>query len=297
MVRFMARARQRWSGTLRGGASPRGGIRLALALLMLVGVAPEAYAVAVSPTALYIDSRSRTGTVTLYNPGALPEEIEIGFAFGYPTSDPSGNISVPLTTEAPEGEPSAVEWMRAFPRRLVLQPGQRQVVRIMVTPPAGLAEGEYWARLLITSRGGQPPIEQTVGGVTTQIEVETVMVLAVNYRNGRVHSGVSVTGSEVRREGEHVLVASDLQRNGNAAFLGRIRAELLDEAGRVVGTEEQLVAVYRGLRSVIRIPVPADARGPFQVRLTVDTTRDDLPPEGPLPADPVSLVVPQRVTR
>jgi P pilus assembly chaperone PapD len=146
-----------------------------LLLVLLACWAQPAAAVSVSPIALYLDQATRTGTLTLYNPGALAEEVEIGFAFGYPVSDSAGNVSVPLFDTSPAGEPSAVEWMRAFPRRLRLEPGQRQVVRVMAQPPAGLANGEYWARVLVRSRGGQPPIEQTQGAVTLQLNVETVV--------------------------------------------------------------------------------------------------------------------------
>ena len=279
----------------RGRAiSRRGSTRaLMLAALLVLGAAREAAAVAVSPIALYIDSRSRTGTLTLYNDGARPEEIEIAFAFGYPRSDSLGNVAVALADSAPAGEPSVVPWLRAFPRRLVLQPGQRQVVRVMVQPPAGVADGEFWGRVLVKSRGGQAPIEQTQGDVTLQINLETVVAVAVSYRHGSVSTGLDVTRAEVSREGADVVTTLDLRRTGNAAFLGRLRAELLDSSGRVVGTAEDLLAVYHDLRRRIAIPAPAGATGPFRVRLTVDTVRDDLPPEGPLPVSTITRVVPE----
>src|SRR5688500_4430590 len=124
----------------------RTGILLALFLAVS---ALRAAAVSVSPMAVYLDQRTRTGTITLYNAGTRPEEIGVEFAFGYPQSDEAGNITVPITDTVPAGEPSAVGWLQAFPRRLVLQPGQRQVVRIMIRPPEGLEEGEYWARALV----------------------------------------------------------------------------------------------------------------------------------------------------
>ena len=89
-----------------------------------------------------------------------PEEIDIAFAFGYPQSDSVGNVTVPFTDSVPAGEPGAVPWLRAFPRRLVLQPGQQQVVRILAQPPENLPDGEYWGRVMVASIGGQPPIQQ-----------------------------------------------------------------------------------------------------------------------------------------
>lgn len=262
--------------------------RVVLAVLVLAAAgAARAHAVSVSPTALYIDARTRTAVVTLYNPGTLPEEITIDFAYGYPQSDSAGNVTVPVTTTPAPGEPSALAWMRAFPRRLLLQPGQRQVVRVLVEAPADLPDGEYWARMLVSSRGGQPPIEQTQGDVRLQLNVQTTLVMAANFRKGDVRTGLAVDSSSARREGGNVNLDLYLRRTGNAAFLGRLAADLLDARGTVIGTTYDDLAVYRRIHRRLTIPVPAGATGPFTVRMRVNTEREDLPPGGALPAAPL----------
>lgn len=263
-----------------------------LTLALALAGAREAAAVSVTPTALYIDSRTRTGVLTLHNPGPLPEEITIDFGYGFPQSDSAGNIRVDVTRTPAPGEPSALAWLRAFPRRLVLQPGQRQVVRVLVEPPPGLPEGEYWARVLISSKGGQPPIEQRQGDQVLQLQVQTTLVIAANYRNGDVRTGLNVAAASARREGGEVQLQLDLERTGNAAFLGSLRAELVDARGNVVGTVYDDLAVYRTMRRRLAIPVPPDAAGPFEVRLSIDTERDDLPAGGALPAPPLSQRIP-----
>lgn len=265
---------------------------LLAALATVAAGAREAAAVSVSPTALYIDSRTRTGVLTLYNPGALPEEITIDFSYGYPQADSAGNVTVSLTKEPGPGEPSALAWMRAFPRRLLLQPGQRQVVRVMVEPPADLPDGEYWSRLVISSRGGQPPIEQTQGDLRLQLNVTTTLVIAANYRKGDVRTGVSLAAATARRQGGDVALEVALERSGNAAYLGRMTAEVVDARGTVVGTVYDDVAVYRAMRRRVAIPLAAGAQGPLTVRVTINTEREDLPPGGALPAEPISRQVP-----
>lgn len=255
-------------------------LALPFALLLL---AVRAGAVAVSPVALYIDDRTRTGTLTLFNPGTRPEEVAIDFAFGYPTSDSTGEVSVGIVEEAPAGEPSAVAWLRAFPRRLVLEPGQRQVVRVMVQPPPELAPGEYWARVLVRGRGGQPPIEQQQGDVRVQIEVETVVIVALSYRNGAVETGIRIANASAVLAGDTVAATIDFERAGNAAFIGRVRAEVLDANGRVIGTAEDVLAVYRQIRRRLQIPVTGATGQALRVRFTIDTDRDDLPPGAVLP--------------
>jgi hypothetical protein len=204
-------------------------------------------------------------------------------------------VTVHLLEEAPAGEPSAMEWMRVFPRRLVLQPGQRQVVRVMVQPPADLPEGEYWARILISSRGGQPPIEQTDGEVSMQLNVETVLVMAANYRQGAVTTGANVVAASVERTGHDLELQVDLERTGNAALLGRLEAEVVDARGTIVARGWDDVAVYRSMRRRIPLQPPAEATGPLTVRMRIIPERDDIPSGSILPFAPIarSIMVPQ----
>jgi hypothetical protein len=265
---------------------------VAAALALAAGAVRPAHAVSVSPTALYIDSRTRSAVLTLYNPGTLPEEITIDFAYGYPVSDSTGNVTVPVTQQPAAGEPSALAWMRAFPRRMLLQPGQRQLVRVLVEPPADLADGEYWARVLVSSRGGQPPIEQTQGDIRLQLNVQTTLVMAANYRKGAVSSGVVVNAASARHTADGVQLQVDLGRTGNAAYLGRMRAELVDASGNVVATLYDDIAVYRGMRRRLTFATPAGAAPGVAVRLHIDTEREDLPPGGALPSNPVDQRIP-----
>jgi P pilus assembly chaperone PapD len=273
------------------GGTTRFGVCVAALFAFLAADVREAAAVSVSPMSLYMDARTRSGSLNLHNTGNLPEEIEISFAFGYPVSDVEGRMSLQLFDEVPQGARSAAEWLRVFPRRIVLQPGQRQIVRVMVDPPAGLAEGEYWARILVRSRGGQPPIEQTEGDVSIQISVETIMAVAFSYRHGSVDTGVELVGASLSRSPEGLVADAQLRRQGNAAYLGRLRAELLDAAGNVVDSREDPIAVYHDALRRVVFQLPENRRGPFQVRLRLDTTRDDLPRGAVLPAQAVSVTL------
>lgn len=259
--------------------SARHSLAVAIALLAL---SSTAHAVTVSPTALYLSARNPSALLTLINTGARPEEIEIAFGFGYPTSDSTGALQVRITDSADADEPSAAAWLRAFPRRLVLQPGQRQVVRVTVVAPAGLAEGEYWGRVLVKSRGGEPPIEQTQGQVRMQLSLETTFATAVFFQKGAMQTGVTATAS-AERVGNGVAFTIDLHREGNAVFLGRVRAELYDASEHKLAEAEDVVAVYRQIRR--RFLLRGDAPfpdGPLTVRYVADTERPDLPATGPV---------------
>ena len=132
-------------------------MKLARQLLMLCAItaaAPAAlYAqgVLVAPSGIFIDDRARTGSFELYNPNPQPAEVSISTLFGYPVTDSVGNLTL-RTTETPDSsQPSAAGWIQAYPRRLTLQPFERQRVRLLARPPAGLADGEYWTRLVVAA--------------------------------------------------------------------------------------------------------------------------------------------------
>jgi P pilus assembly chaperone PapD len=262
------------SGSAAGVRRRRMILALGLALGLSAAGAALARAVSVSPMSLFMDHRTRTAAITLYNPNPLPEEIDISFAFGYPQSDSLGEVTVPLSEQGPPGEPSAVEWLRAFPRRLVLEPGRQQVVRILAQPPADLPDGEYWSRVLITATGGRPPIEQQVQpDVRVAISMRTIIVASLNYRKGSLTTGVTVRSATAVRTRDGAQLTLDLERTGSAAYLGRIRVQALGADGRVIAEEEDVVSVYRQLR---RRFVFTDLPAVAAVRYTLDTDRPEL---------------------
>ena len=263
-------------------------VATATAMMLLDAGAGLLRAVSVSPMSVFIGDRTRTGTITLYNPNPLPEEIDIAFAFGYPQSDSMGDVTVPLVDEAPAGEPSAVPWLRAFPKKLILQPGQQQVVRILASPPADLADGEYWSRVLVIATGGRPPIEQQVQpDVRVAISMRTIVVGSLNYRKGnRLTTGVNVQAATAVRTADGAQLTLDLTRLGEAAYLGKIRVELLASDGRVVAEEDDVVSVYRTLR---RRFIMSDTTGTgTKFRYTVTTDRPELGQSNIITAPPVS---------
>jgi hypothetical protein len=276
------------SGTLVASVARRR-IPVATAVFgALLAMPAIAKAVTVTPSAVYINAKTRSGSVTLINTGTRAEDIEISFAFGYPQVDARGVVTVPISDIAPDSEPSAMAWLRPFPRRIHLAPGQRQVVRIIAEPPSNLAPGEFWARMLIKSRGAQPPVEQQSDQVKTRIDIETVITTAVSYRNGDVSTDLDVGRQGAAPADSAVSLNLDLHRKGNAAFIGHMHAELMNPSGAKVSELDEDIAIYRAMPRRFVIQVPADKRprswDGYTVRYTIDTDRPDLPPGSTLPA-------------
>jgi len=268
-------------------------------VVALGGAAPVAgQGVLVAPHAVYIDHARRNGTVTLYNPNPEPAEITISTAFGYPVTDSLGHFAL-RTVEHPDSMlPSAAEWVQAFPRRLTIASLERQTVRLLVTPPAGLPDGEYWARLIISARGGRLPI----GGVGDTAAVRVRLNLVVNtnigvaYRKGPVATGVALSNLRVRIRRDSVEVWSRLERRLTAAYVGTVRATLVDSTGKVRSTLSAPIAVYFVMEPRYALAVAGLAPGLYWLRYELVTDREDLDPavvlQAPAVRDSVELRLP-----
>ena len=275
--------------------------------LALASASLAAQGVMVAPHAVFIDHSQRSGSVLLYNPGTDPVEVTISTIFAYPTTDSTGGIR--LDTLPADSATSALAWIQAFPRRLTVAPKERQTVRLLARPPIGLADGEYWLRLIIAAQAGHVPI--TGLGDTTAIQVgltlEVRTIIGVNYRKGPVTTGVSLSNVRAQVVGDSLITRAKLDRRGNAAFVGMIRETLVDSTGRVhelqvgdslVRSYASPVGVYYTMepRLATAIGRPALARGRYWLRYEVVAEREDLDPKvvlkAPAVRDSVPIIVP-----
>jgi len=263
--------------------------RCLAALFLILPALAEAQGVVVAPHAVYIDHATRSGSLSLYNPGEEPVEVTLSFGFGIPVTDSAGTIRIELLDVAPAGEPAATAWLQAYPRRVSIPPQQRQTIRLLATPPAQLPDGEYWARLVVEARGGTVPVSGAPdsGAIRVGLNLIVRTVIAVVYRKGVLTTGVTLAPITASHEGDSVAVRVPLTRTGTAAYLGTARAQVIDARGQVAGQTERSIAVYHVLDPRLDVPVDSLPPGRYKVRVEVTTTRADLPPGIPLPAPPV----------
>ena len=155
-------------------------------MLALASASLAAQGVMVAPHAVFIDHRLRSGSVLLYNPGTEPVEVSISTIFGYPTTDSAGRIT--LDTLLADSTVSALRWIQAFPRRLTVGPRERQTVRLLARPPAGLPDGEYWLRLVIAAQAGRVPITGVADTTAIQVGLTLEVRTIIGVNTGRARS-------------------------------------------------------------------------------------------------------------
>ena len=270
---------------------------LVLAAALSPGGLP-AQGVLIAPTAVFIDARSRTASLMIVNPNEQVAEVEISTLFGYPVTDSTGQLIL-RTVDAPDSTaPSAAAWVRPFPRRMTLAPHAQQTVRLLVSPPPSLPDGEYWSRLVITARGGQVPLTQAAdsGQVRVGLSVEVRTILPLLYRKGRQQGALRLTRLTAEPDGDSVVVRAHLERTGTAAALGTARGELVDSGGTVRASFTAPVSAYYAIDPRFTVPRDSLPAGGYRLRFEVTPGRADLAPEVIVPfqavRDSVSLQLP-----
>lgn len=240
--------------------------------------------VLIAPTTVVIDARSRTTSLLLINPGTEPAEVEVSAFFAYTVTDSAGQLQL-HTPEVPDsGVVSAAEWIRLFPRRMTIQPKAQQTVRLLVSPPADLPDGEYWARLAVLARGGKVPITSSAdSGVQVGLSIEVRTLLPLLYRKGKVTTGVALSNLRADRVHDSVIVRGRLERRGNAAMIGTVSGTVADSAGRVRASFSQPISTYFSLEPRFLAAGDSLPPGRYVLRMEVTPERRDLAPESLIP--------------
>ena len=246
---------------------------LAIAMPLHAG----AQAILVAPQSVVLSSRNRTGTVELYNPSARAAEVAIRAVYGHPTTTPDGDLTLEIVEQPDSTQPSAAGFVDAFPRRLILQPNQRQTVRLLARPPVGLPEGEYWARLVISSRDAEAPAKPTDStGVSVGLTLEVRTIIALNFRNGVQRTGVQLGELSASARPDSVVIRAPMQRTGTAAWIGMTTVKLLTSSGDVVATQTMQTAVYQSISPRFTFDRRALAPGQYRVSVDMSTDRPDV---------------------
>lgn len=245
-----------------------------------VGLSPwslRAQTVAIAPQVFVIDARTRTAAITLMNQDDAPADVSFSTMYGYPVTDANGTMSL-RTVETPgDTVPSAATWIQVYPRRMEMAPHSRRTVRLMVSPPANLRDGEYWARLVVAVKGGKVRVRSPdSSSVRIGLNIEIRSVLPVFYRKGALTTGVRLDHPRATISGDSIIARAALTRFGNSAFIGTLTATVRDGRGKVVRTGELPLGVYYTLDPRIVIPLAGLPRGTYRVTFNAESSRSDV---------------------
>lgn len=243
-------------------------------VLILIMVSELSAGVLVAPTSVILSDRKRTGRLTVQNPTDKPKQVEIRFSFGMPVSDSAGNIRLNLQDSAVTDERSALGWIKAFPKKMILDPNSSQVVRFLARPPRDLADGEYWARIMVRSQEGETtiPLPTNNDKITTKLNMIMQTAIVLKYRSGNLVSKLEVQETEVFQTDTIITAFIDMVNRGNVSYVGILNCRLVDAGGREISKADIDLAVYRELRRKVRLPIiGSDFVKPYKIKVTIST--------------------------
>lgn len=252
--------------------------RLLVSFIIVIASVGSLYAqVAISPTTVFIGN-TNFGSFLVMNNSSQAQEIAVEFIFGYTVSDSLGNVSMNFTEQGNVAASKSInDHIRSFPRAFVLQPGQRQTVRLTVRPPAGLADGTYWTRVKVRSNPQTTVITASeAGGVGTQINFIFEQVIGAYYKRGTLSTGIQVDNVQMLNQEQNQLLIYDYSLQGNSPFLGVIRLAVKDRSGNVVYSDAVTTSLLVSGRRNFAIPASAVPPGQYSATITFDTNRGDI---------------------
>jgi P pilus assembly chaperone PapD len=245
--------------------------------------------VLVAPTVVFLSDKSRTGRMTIQNPTNTPIEVFVNFSFGLPISDSLGNVSLVLQDTGVTDPRSALTWVKAFPRKVILPANGSQIVRLAANPPPNLPDGEYWARIVVRSQEGEltVPASNEAEKITTKLNMVMQTAIMLKYRTGRLTSELNLVKASARLANSRILIMIDLTNNGNVSYMGILKCRLIDTEKNEISSSQIDLAVYRNLKRRLELPIEKQ-KIPYQVELTISNEgRTDIPPEEIIPGNKI----------
>ena len=203
----------------------------------------------VTPTRIVFDKRTRSAQVTLMNQGNETGNYRISFIRQNMTED--GQF-VPV--KKGEAGKYSDEMIRYSPRQVTLEPGQPQVVRLLLRKPRNLEEGEYRSHMLFQALPNQKKtnVEKLTKKKSNTISVELVPIVGISIpvivRHGNVSGTLSLSDLKFVKSGnkkDKTSVSVLMTRSGNGSVYGDFKAVFTSASAQSVVIGQAIgVAVY-----------------------------------------------------
>lgn len=202
----------------------------------------------ITPMRIIFEGRATTAEVSLLN----RSNKNLSYSLSIVNNRMSLDGSMELIDEEGPGERFASPYLRFTPRRVFLEPGQVQIVRMQLRKPADMEEGEYRSHLSFRVIPETDAVGMTdTGAHNNAISIKLTPIYGLSIpviaRHGELEASVRLSQPEFRHnadpaKGELSVV---IEREGNRSVYGNLVAHwkapgtTTVEIGRING-----IAVY-----------------------------------------------------
>jgi P pilus assembly chaperone PapD len=199
----------------------------------------------IMPKRLVFDGSQRSQEITLANTGSDSATYAISIV-QYKMTE-SGNFEEVTAPE--EGQRFATDFLRYYPRQVVLGPNEAQTVRMQLTRTGNLEQGEYRSHVYFRAVEKQIALgeedQNEAEGISINIKTVFGISIPVIIREGASTTAIELSGLVLDRDPEKPLLSLVINRSGNMSVYGNLSVEhispdgLKTEIGKVRG-----LAVY-----------------------------------------------------
>ena len=249
---------------------------VAALIAALAAPVPAAAELLVAPTRIVLTPQERATELVLVNKGTETAAFRIAIENRRMRED--GSLEDAATPKP--GEQFADDKLRYSPRQLVLEPGARQVVRIMASAPADLAPGEYRSHLRLMSAPVSAGTTQIAGeaNADNSLSIELVAIRSITIpvilRVGSLDASVKMDTAALAGDAPDQLVVR-LTRSGTRSTYGDV--SFTPEGEKQPAWLVRGVAIYvpNTTRDVI-VPLPPEVRAKLAgKRVRIEYTSTD----------------------
>ncbi|CAM4139708.1 molecular chaperone [Gillisia hiemivivida] len=199
---------------------------LALFLILISsGIATYAQGdLMVMPKRLVFEGSERSQEINLANTGSDTAVYAISF-INYKMTE-SGNFE--QVEEPEDGQRFATDFLRYFPRRVVLAPKEAQTVRVQLTRTGNLEPGEYRSHVYFRAVEEQIALgaEEAEDSEGISINIKTVFGISIPViiREGESTTAINLTDITLDTEAENPKLSLVINRSGNMSVYGNLTA-------------------------------------------------------------------------
>jgi hypothetical protein len=234
----------------------------------------------VAPHRLVIDPTERVDVISVTNKSDRTRRYDLSLVDQ--VMGPDG-----VTARQDTFDYSVKRMVKYVPKRFSLNPGERQTIRVQVTRPQGLADGDYHSHLLFrevplsVKDKAQLKEERREAENQVSFEIRTLYGIAVPIivQHGEIDSSMTMSDPVVGKtaDGKQHTLAVAFTREGNAEAAGKISAQYVAEGKEPVPLmDAQWIRLYRETDQVqktfVLANMPADAKGG---KIVVSLVRDE----------------------
>lgn len=203
---------------------------LTIVVLVLLSSADSALAATrtlmLNPVRLIFTDRQRTMDVHVVNP--TQETITYAIATITMRKDAKGELRE--VTNETEAERSIRNMIRYSPRRATIEPGKRQIIKLMVNKPSDLPQGEYQTRLQLSPQVDKQmntgPGVKAQGGSMINLDIIVNSTFPIIIQHGAIAAEVAPVALAMKPMAESpsgMAAEVKFSRSGNASAFGNIR--------------------------------------------------------------------------